>query len=119
MNNLYYALNHDMAELATGDVPATTKWNHPLLAEHLSVAEEQWELDHNIVTNEDDHRLLKTADMLELVFFARDQLMLGNKNAHRLHQRGILYVRGLYPDGMPERVHRLINHVIVPPLIEE
>jgi 5'-deoxynucleotidase YfbR-like HD superfamily hydrolase len=118
---LLAALSHDAAELATGDIPATTKWAHLGLGIELSSIEGKWERSHGIEIGHslEEAKLLKTADMLELCFFARDQLMLGNKNAQRLLLRGILFIRGLYPDGMPERVQILVNHVQIPPYIED
>lgn len=119
-NTMFAALYHDSAELATGDMPATTKWENPLLAEQMTVVEMNWEEEHQVVIplDTEEYRLLKTADMMELVMFAREQMMLGNKNAQRLLHRGILYVRGLYPDKMPVPVQRLINLASTPPYIE-
>lgn len=111
---LYRAvLYHDSAELATGDIPATTKWSEPALSHSLKKIEEQWERDHCIVpsTSLNEHRLLKTADMLELVMFSRDQWMLGNRNALGLIQNGIMYLRSLYPEGLPKKVDNLIRRI--------
>jgi 5'-deoxynucleotidase YfbR-like HD superfamily hydrolase len=120
-NLILAAMYHDATELATGDIPATTKWKYQEIANALCQAEVEWEMEHrcDIGITTEEHLLLKTADMLELCFFARDQVMLGNKNAHRLLSRGILFVRGLYPDGIPSKVHRLVNQVSVPPIIED
>lgn len=111
---LYRAvLYHDSAELATGDIPATTKWSEPALSHGLKKIEEQWERDHCIVpsTSLNEHRLLKTADMLELVMFSRDQWRLGNKRSLELMGRGILFIYSMYPEGVPEKVDNLIRKI--------
>lgn len=78
------ALDHDIPELATGDIPAPTKWLSPKIAEALYELDSKFHSDHgNFFTEihhltEDEARVLSIADMLELVLFCREQREMGN-----------------------------------------
>lgn len=88
------ALYHDVAERWTGDVPATTKWDHPDLKDALDKIENNYEKRVGIVADldEDEKKILKTADMLELCFWSVRQLRMGNKNFGVIFSRGIAWL---------------------------
>lgn len=99
-NLLVAALLHDMAEQETGDVPATAKWNHPVLKVALDAAEKRalrmLDLDASIpVLSPADAVLLKICDMLDLCFKSLEELRLGNRNFYPLLLRGVSYVQDL------------------------
>ena len=107
-NLLKAALFHDLAELHTGDIPATTKWAHPNIADLLKKIEHTYELEHEIsvMLTVREKSLLKTADMCELMLFAEEQYMMGNINARDLWQRGHTYITQL---GTIDLVKELLN----------
>jgi len=107
-NLLKAALFHDLAELHTGDIPATTKWSHPNIADLLKHIENTYEVEHQIsvVLTDKEKKLLKTADMCELMLFAEEQYRLGNKNARELWARGINYTVQL---GTYDLIKEIIN----------
>lgn len=107
-NLLKAALFHDLAEISTGDMPATVKWSNPQLSELLSQIEHRFEMEHEIAVSLSAHEknLLKTADMTELVLFAEEQIRMGNREALRLWHRGILYTQQI---GTFDLIKELIN----------
>ena len=107
-NLIKAALFHDLAEIHTGDIPATTKWAHPNIADLLKRIENTYELEHEIsvILTEKEKKLLKTADMCELMLFAEEQHMLGNKNARELWCRGYNYLVQL---GTYDSIKEIIN----------
>lgn len=107
-NLLKAALFHDLAEIHTGDIPATTKWAHPSISDLLHVIEASFEMEHQIrvVLTEKETKLLKTADMCELMLFAEEQYRLGNKNARDLWGRGMLYLQNL---GTYSLIKEIVN----------
>lgn len=91
------ALYHDLPEMETGDVPATTKWRYPKLAEELEIAEMEFIRRNKLEVNltDEEWRALKWADMLELVMYCVDQIKLGNTNMFPLAERGVKYLYGM------------------------
>lgn len=85
------ALYHDLPEVDTGDMPATTKWRYPKLAEELEIAELDFITRHGLSVKLHDREwlALKYADMCELVQFCVDQLNLGNRNMLVIANRGL------------------------------
>lgn len=85
-NLIRAALMHDVPERYTGDVPASTKWANPQLAEALDVAEVRilnrlGELQN--LTEEEQAWLFYT-DKLELFLWCQDQWALGNSNVKQM-----------------------------------
>lgn len=74
------AMFHDLAEISTGDVPATVKWKNNLLKNILEDMEESFNMQYGLVTelDEEERLILKYADSLELAFFCVDQIRMGN-----------------------------------------
>lgn len=88
------ALYHDVAEGVTGDIPATTKWRYPELDAFLKKAEAEIEEGLGIVFSltSKERRILKFADMMELIITGWREYQLGNKNAEGLIERGVQFV---------------------------
>ena len=88
------ALDHDIPELATGDIPAPTKWLSPKIAEALYELDSQFHSAHgNFFTEahhltEDEARVLSIADMLELVLFCIEQREMGNTHLLSVETNG-------------------------------
>ncbi len=92
---LVAALFHDVAEYETGDIPATTKWASPSLKSALDELEEGVEERLGISAaglSETERRVLKLADMLELVIFCRHQQLLGNRYAEEIENNGLKWL---------------------------
>jgi 5'-deoxynucleotidase YfbR-like HD superfamily hydrolase len=97
---LIAALHHDCAELFTGDVPAPVKWQNVHFADALAQVEKRIEaqlsIDYDLDQIERDD--LKTADMLELVWWSRVQTLMGNSAFLRPLRNGREYLLGLGED---------------------
>lgn len=94
LNLIKAALWHDVAEQATGDMPATTKWANPALAAALADVEEsvEEELGLFVVLNEYERWLLKFFDMADLVLACLQEYHLGNREALVIAKRGVEYL---------------------------
>ena len=92
---LIAALYHDMAEIHTGDVPATAKWARKSLKKALDLAEYHFEATHGIVVDlsPDERRLLKWADMFELCLYADAEIEMGNAPMAEVLVNGIDWIR--------------------------
>ena len=84
------ALFHDLAEQVTGDIPAPTKWKHPLFSAFLGGIEEDfdetYELKRESLT-EEEAIILKNADSLQCMWYCIEQRKLGNKNMDIIFNR--------------------------------
>lgn len=80
-NLLKAALFHDAAEVAMGDIPAPAKWNNSDLAAAIERIEADFDRHYeiNYVLTGREWELLKWADSLELMLYARTEMMLGNR----------------------------------------
>lgn len=86
---LMAALTHDVAEHWLGDLPAQVKWHSAELARVYDGLEEHvnMSLGVSFSLTVDEDELLKICDMLELLFFTEEQIMLGNSNMHEVRRR--------------------------------
>ena len=91
------ALFHDLAEQATGDIPAPTKWKHPFLKTCIDGIEYGFDQEHklSVVLTDQDQNTLKWADMLHLLLFCRNQRMLGNRHVNAMFERGVQYLNNM------------------------
>jgi len=109
------ALYHDLPEVYTGDIPATAKWASPVLVNSLKLLEDVFDEHHDLRVNlsEDDKRLLKFADMAELVMYSLDQLRLGNRNMLDIAERGVRYLEEMQYVSAPAVImmNDLVNQV--------
>jgi 5'-deoxynucleotidase YfbR-like HD superfamily hydrolase len=85
------AVYHDVGEVVTGDIPAPFKWDNPKLAKALAEAEAKAEerMGVSLTLLEHEKVLLKIADLGELVLRNVQELMLGNRYAAKIIQRGL------------------------------
>lgn len=93
------ALEHDVPELATGDVPAPAKWYNPDLDKALRSAEQKFIDEYDVRTpalNAYEYDVLKVADMAELVLHMVHEYSLGNRNAKKICIRGMHYLQDNY-----------------------
>lgn len=81
VNLLKAAMLHDVPELVTGDIPAPAKWACRPLAEALNQFEDDICIGWGIAVEltDDEHNLLKWADMFELCLYAKAEVGMGNK----------------------------------------
>lgn len=87
------ALVHDLGEAKTGDVPATAKWDSGELAYLLDQMEKyellRMHLHVNLTVH--DRRLLKFADILELMNHVTDEMLMGNRHAESMLTNALDY----------------------------
>lgn len=106
---------HDVAERWTGDVPATTKWENPHLAEGLRAVEHKVEVLLGIRYDLADEEaiILKTADMLELCFWCARQISMGNRNFRQVFVNGDTWLmkHGLNCDAVDQILNKLRKQV--------
>lgn len=75
------AVYHDLSELATGDVPSTTKWAHPTLGTELNRVTTEWEKNRGLRVSltRPEMIVLKLADMIEGAMFCMDRYRNGEQ----------------------------------------
>ena len=101
---LRYALLHDAAEVETGDVPATAKWNSASLSTKLRLLEEAFYEDHGIPLHEgltaDDISVLQFCDSAELLIYALTEADLGNAAMVAVADRVVTHLENRIPKNM-------------------
>jgi 5'-deoxynucleotidase YfbR-like HD superfamily hydrolase len=116
---LVAALYHDVDEAYTGDVPAPFKWDNPDAKKALAEGGDLYMKEHKIPVpelDEHEYRLLKLADMLDLVFSSIEELNKGNLYAKELITNGQQYIlamreENLFTDDVWEKVEEMIVEV--------
>lgn len=109
---LLEAILHDVAEAHTGDVPAPAKWACPVLKAALDDAEDDYIMQSGIpryYLTLEDTKLLKAADMLDLILSSTEEVNRGNKYAEKLVSNGWDYIMGL---GLAQPVMNAIKQMI-------
>ena len=88
---------HDVPEIEVSDVSFMTKKKWPKVAESIAEAEDDFCNRYAIHVElcENDLRLLKFADMWELVQYAIDQINLGNRNMIAIGERGVQFLKDM------------------------
>lgn len=88
------ALTHDLAEIATGDLPATIKWESPELRTALAAIEKQfhYELGTTVDLKKEEYHLLKWCDMMELIMWCAEEASLGNQTIHNIIINGLSFL---------------------------
>lgn len=107
-NLLKAALYHDLAEQYTGDIPATAKWQWPMLKDCLEIIENS-QLP-TIVLTELEQRILKQADMLDLCYKCDEELRMGNTNVLPIFHRGIKWLAENEPLPITESLMEELIH---------
>lgn len=77
---LMHAINHDLVEVRTGDMPAHVKWQHPDLAAIQKRVEaiQEDELGTAVDLDAREYAMFKIADWTEMMFFSIEQAHLGS-----------------------------------------
>lgn len=90
-NLIKAALLHDAAEVITGDTPYTAKKLSLDLKRALDAMEKRFYEDNELNINlfENEQLYLKACDMLELLWFCKEQLDLGNANFTTMFDRAM------------------------------
>ncbi len=94
---LLAAIYHDVPEYVTGDIPADAKWKDPFIRKGVE-AHEKWTMEElGLETifedlTEQEKKMLKIADMMELCWFCRDEITMGNVNMEPVLGRGHKYI---------------------------
>lgn len=89
------ALNHDLPEAETGDVPAPLKWGNKEITKELDRLEELWHKRNgtwNVLTPK-EKSILKFADSMELVMFCIEEARRGNAPLLDMAQKGLEYIK--------------------------
>lgn len=85
------ALTHDLAEYATGDIPAHIKWDSPIINAEIERIEVEWlkEAELPFVEGLDafDRNALHFCDSFELMLWAIEEGELGNTFAVKILKR--------------------------------
>lgn len=92
---IWAIIAHDVPERTTGDIPATSKWSGIVNTQTLKDAEDHILSDvgfDHLSLNQEEQKILKGLDMLELFFWTLDQRELGNKNASVMECRILKWV---------------------------
>lgn len=100
-----HALHHDVPELVTGDIPATTKWQNTELKALLDKMEGDVATHHGLETSAIDplHMdLLKFADMMDLCFKGIEEMTTGNDTFIPIVGRGINYCVNLLTTSLKD-----------------
>lgn len=112
---LMEALMHDIGEFSTGDIPANVKKRLPAeFSTQLELLEDEYvenivELDEITV---DEYQLIKTADALQLCFYALHEVKGGNRHYRIVFERGIEYLRQVnWPHAVAAQVEEIIHQL--------
>lgn len=90
---LLTALEHDLPEFFTGDVPAPAKWASQAVKYSLTDLEREvvteWGLESEEALTSFDKMLLKWADMMSLVLFCIKEVSMGNSTMYQTMHTGL------------------------------
>jgi 5'-deoxynucleotidase YfbR-like HD superfamily hydrolase len=99
------ALTHDLSEAKLGDIPAQMKWEQPAIALAWEALEKAFDREWGFICSltKEEQMWLRWCDTLDLMFFAMEQVRLGNKNYNAVFKRGIEHIQTkLSPNEAPE-----------------
>lgn len=108
------ALLHDLQEFHVGDLPHTVKRDNPALhalyAEAEAVAcKDMGTFDVMIALTEEEHVMLKAADVADAFMYGRDEYNRGNRAVGRQIMRNSIIAFQKYPGVLP---HWFVSHAI-------
>lgn len=100
LNLIRAVLWHDSAERGVGDVPSPARRANPKYAKAYEEAEMDFMRQHHptayvslINLTHDEKMWLGAVDVLDLVMWCSDQVMLGNQHAVIVLERALIYLR--------------------------
>ena len=81
------ALDHDIGELYTGDIPAPFKWDNPELATQIKSVEATYvhTIGSGVVLSEVEQQVLDFADMLDCLLWCNEELRMGNTHVQEIY----------------------------------
>lgn len=109
-----FALWHDIPEFIVGDVPVTAKWQNENLARVVEEAETQVAKEHGLYVKltETEKLKLAIADLLEVLWYASEEVALGNSNFLEVFHTARKKLETLIqPMGCEAYVIKTINHL--------
>tara|TARA_R110000803_G_scaffold210228_1_gene281509 strand:+ start:3122 stop:3481 length:360 start_codon:yes stop_codon:yes gene_type:complete len=91
------ALCHDLGEALTGDVPWPAKTQSPSLRKELDFMESKHLdiINALVPLDNQQHEKLKLADMLEVLFYAIEEIEMGNQHFKEIFGRAYDYFESL------------------------
>lgn len=113
---LMEALMHDIGEFATGDIPAHVKKRlPPEFTTELDAMEDEYAVP--LITWDPitvaEHDLVKTADALQLCFYALHEVKGGNQHYKIVFERGVEYLRAVHwPTAVAPQVEEIITQLL-------
>lgn len=111
---VYAALDHDVLELITGDMPHTTKTLFPAVHSALKDAEELLtklnSLEYFLTKKGIIH--LRIADMAEALVFAKHQTLLGNSFMERVVTVASEFLFSYGAENLPDECHAKLCDLI-------
>lgn len=120
---LMAAITHDMPEYEMGDIPATAKWRYQVIADEVHRAETAFYLnygipDPNLLLCEDDIRMLKIADSVDLALRCMEEQDMGNKRALEIQWNVYNFLKEYIPAHPVDSQYRdnvdFLMHIITP-----
>jgi len=109
---------HDLAEVSSGDVPAPVKWAYPKLDKALKAVEDDFNEEQGLSMEltESEAKLLKWADMLELVMFSSREILMGNRLFTPIRYRGLAYLgkMGFPTESARQLYQKVASHAALP-----
>lgn len=87
---VWHALTHDVPEGLTGDVPSTAKTHETVLDDWINA---EFDLPLICTLTEEEHRILRSCDILELYIWSLEQLAQGNSYAAEVTDNILMYAR--------------------------
>ena len=110
-----YALTHDLAERATGDIPYPVKKMNRNLMVAVEQIEYEFEDTHSIQWNlaYGEYEIFKWADMMELLLWTHREMRMGNLHMKRAYQTAVRALNEMgYPNQRAEELFRSATSMI-------
>lgn len=89
---LMSALQHDVSEVYTGDVPAPAKWGNPLLDAQLRLEDKAFRRANDVLPfflTQLEYQVFKFADIFDVLCKCDEENSLGNDTLHEMRQRAV------------------------------
>tara|TARA_R110000737_G_scaffold343994_1_gene370643 strand:+ start:731 stop:1120 length:390 start_codon:yes stop_codon:yes gene_type:complete len=105
------ALCHDLGEYFTGDSPWPVKQSNAVFKKELSTMETEHLKKINAFVNltDEEQSYLKIADMLEVMYYALEEITMGNQLFKEIFERAKTYL--IMNTVLQDPVYRIINEL--------
>lgn len=112
------ALQHDVEEQETGDLPFPAKRQHGVLRQEIEKLERQFRVCHGLEELSDlsteDRLVLSWADLLEMWFTCHEQVRMGNQFAQAVQDKAMDALCGLPDHPVGTEMLRMIRGGLLP-----